>query len=52
VLVPPGNADFAFKMLANAPVSMVLPPGVNHFIPWTHPELIRNAVLQLISQIE
>jgi pimeloyl-ACP methyl ester carboxylesterase len=50
VLVPPANADFARKMLANAPVSMVLPPDVNHFIPWTHPELICNAVLQLLEK--
>jgi pimeloyl-ACP methyl ester carboxylesterase len=49
VLVPPANADFARKHLTRAPVSFVLPPDVNHFIPWTNPKLIRAAVLQLLA---
>lgn len=51
-LVPPGNADFAKRMLTNAPVTVVLQENVNHFIPWTHPELIQQAILQLLDQIE
>jgi pimeloyl-ACP methyl ester carboxylesterase len=48
-LVPPGNADFARKMITNAPLKFVLRDDMNHFVPWSHPELIRNAVLELLS---
>jgi pimeloyl-ACP methyl ester carboxylesterase len=48
-LVPPGNADFARKMITNAQLKFVLRDDMNHFIPWSHPELIRNAVLELLS---
>ena len=51
-LVPPGNADFAKRMLTNAPVTVLLREDVNHFIPWTHPEMIQQAILQLLDQIE
>ena len=51
-LVPPGNADFAKRMMTNAPVTLVLRENVNHFIPWTHPEMIQQAILQLLDQIE
>ncbi len=51
-LVPPGNADFAKRMLINAPVTVVLKEDVNHFIPWTHPEMIQQAILKLLDQIE
>ncbi len=48
-LVPPGNAEFARKMITNAPLKFVLRDDMNHFIPWSNPELIRNAVLELLS---
>ncbi len=49
-LVSPANADFAKKMLVNAAsVDLVLKDDMNHFVPWLHPELIRNAILQLLS---
>jgi pimeloyl-ACP methyl ester carboxylesterase len=51
-LVPPGNADFAKRMLTNAPVQIVLKDKVNHFIPWTHPEMIQQAILQMLVQLE
>jgi pimeloyl-ACP methyl ester carboxylesterase len=51
-LVPPGNADFAKRMLINAPVTVLLREDVNHFIPWTHPEMIQQAILQLLDQME
>jgi pimeloyl-ACP methyl ester carboxylesterase len=44
-LVPPGNADFAGKMLIHAPDTIWMLPGMNHFIPWSRPELIRQAIL-------
>ena len=48
-LVPPGNADFAKKMMVNAPLKIVLVDDMDHFVPWSHPELIRNAILELLS---
>lgn len=48
-LVPPGNADFARKMMTHAKVKLVLVDNMNHFVPWSHPELIRNAVLELLA---
>lgn len=51
-LVPAGNADFAAAQLVNAPVEMVLDPELNHFIPWTRPDLIKTAVERHLSQLE
>jgi pimeloyl-ACP methyl ester carboxylesterase len=49
VLVPFANAAFSKKMLVHAPVEMVVLPKVNHFIPWSHPQVIRQAVLQQLK---
>ena len=46
-LVPAANADFTKKMLANASCEVVMYPGMNHFVPWTHPFLIENAILYM-----
>ena len=46
-LVPKENADFAKKMLVNAPCEVVLYPGMNHFVPWSHPFLIENAIVYM-----
>ncbi|MFN6089554.1 MAG: alpha/beta fold hydrolase [Cyclobacteriaceae bacterium] len=48
VLVDPANADFAKKMIINAPVELVMIDDMNHFVPWSNPELIRSAILKLI----
>jgi pimeloyl-ACP methyl ester carboxylesterase len=45
-LVPPGNADFAKKMLTNTTVEMILQKDLNHFIPWKRPDLITQAILK------
>lgn len=45
-LVPAGNAAFARRVLVNAPVTVQLIPGLNHFIPWRRPDLIRAAIQQ------
>src|SRR6478736_1107231 len=47
-LVPPENADFAKKMMVNSPLKIVLVDGMDHFVPWSNPELIRNAILELL----
>jgi len=49
-LVPAGNADFAKKMLINAPVELLVKEDMNHFVPWSNPELIRQAILQLLDK--
>ena len=46
-LVPAGNADFARKMLVNAPVEFILKDDMDHFVPWSNPELIHHAILTL-----
>jgi len=48
-LVAPGNAAFAQKMLINSPPKVVLKPELNHFIPWTAPELIKGAILDQLA---
>ncbi len=48
-LVPKENADFAKKMLVNAPVKLVMVEGMDHFVPWSHPGLIRDAVLEMLE---
>ncbi len=48
-LVNPGNADFAKKMITNAPVTLMLRDDMNHFVPWMHPEMIQKAVLELLD---
>lgn len=48
--VDPQNADFARKMLVNAPVDFVIVEDMDHFVPWSHPQLIRRAVLNQLTK--
>jgi pimeloyl-ACP methyl ester carboxylesterase len=48
VLVSPANADFAKKMIVNAPVELVLVDDMNHFVPWSNPELIHDAIIKML----
>ncbi len=48
-LVPAENATFAKRMLVNAPVEFVLKDGMDHFVPWSNPELIHDAILKMIQ---
>ncbi|MEP1033586.1 alpha/beta hydrolase [Ekhidna sp.] len=43
-LVPKENAAFAKQMLPDSLLDVYLLEGVNHFIPWTHPEEIIKAI--------
>jgi pimeloyl-ACP methyl ester carboxylesterase len=45
-LVPIENADFALRMLTNTQVEMIRLPGVDHFIPWSHPQVVKAAILK------
>jgi pimeloyl-ACP methyl ester carboxylesterase len=47
-LVPYENVHFAKKMLVNAPVEFVIREDMNHFVPWSNPELIKEAILKMI----
>ncbi len=49
-LVSPKNADFAKKMLVNSSVDFVIKEDMSHFVPWQHPELIREAILKLLDK--
>lgn len=51
-LVSPANADFAERVLINAPVEVERIPGLGHLIPWQRPDLIRDAVLAQLQAIE
>lgn len=49
-LVHPDNAAFAKRMMTNTTVDVQLIDEMDHFVPWSHPELIRKAILKMISQ--
>ena len=48
-LVPAANADFAKKMLVNAPVEFIFKDDMDHFVPWCNPDLIQEAIVTLID---
>jgi pimeloyl-ACP methyl ester carboxylesterase len=49
-LVHQSNAEFAQKMIVNAPVEMMIRDNMNHFILWSNPQLIEEAVLTLLRK--
>ena len=49
-LVPPANADFAERMLTAAPLKVVRVADMNHFVPWTRPDLIVSAIDELLDR--
>ncbi len=45
VLVSPKNAAFAKEMLVNSrKLEFIIVNDMNHFVPWSHPYLIKNAI--------
>lgn len=48
-LVPAENAEFARKMLVNAPVEFVYGEEMDHFVPWSNPELIHDAIVRMLT---
>ncbi len=52
VLVPAENADYVQREFPPGVVELRILEGVNHFIPWTDPELIVKAVLDLQAKRE
>lgn len=51
VLVSPENAAFAERMLVNAQVEIIRIDGMNHFVPWSNPELIHDAILKMLNGV-
>lgn len=49
-LVPPGNADYVEEALKSSQrLEIHRIEGLNHFVPWRRPDLIKNAILELQS---
>jgi pimeloyl-ACP methyl ester carboxylesterase len=48
IFVPYQNAEFTRKMLKNAEVEVIMKKDMNHFVPWSNPELITEAILKLL----
>jgi pimeloyl-ACP methyl ester carboxylesterase len=51
-LVPADNAKFAENKLVNAPLEVVRVDDMNHFVPWSNPELIHAATLKLLAKLQ
>ncbi len=52
-LVHPENADFIERELRGAErLDVWRIEDMNHFVPWTHPELIERAIYQLLEEVE
>ena len=50
VLVPAANADFIEqKLQGQVPLTMIRKKSMNHFVPWSDPELIRSGVQLLLD---
>ncbi len=48
-LVPKGNADFLERVALSSKLDIRRYPELSHFIPWSAPDLIVDAVLHLLS---
>jgi pimeloyl-ACP methyl ester carboxylesterase len=49
-LVPFENVEFARRMLINTSVDYYFDDEMDHFVPWSNPELIHAAILKMISK--
>ena len=52
MVVPFANTAFARRMLRNAQLDMIIDDKMNHFVPWSHPHYIRNAVLKYLKMVK
>ncbi|MEM7550825.1 MAG: alpha/beta hydrolase [Bacteroidota bacterium] len=48
-LVPVGNADFIAKKSVKSDVELIKLENTNHFIPWSHKELITRKILEQLN---
>jgi pimeloyl-ACP methyl ester carboxylesterase len=51
-LVPFGNATFIENKLRFSNPTMVFEEGMDHFVPWSHPHLIKRAVVDMLNSIQ
>ncbi len=49
-LVSYENAYFAKEKIVNAPVTLKMVESMDHFVPWSNPELITSAIYEMISE--
>jgi len=47
--VPYQNAFFAKEKMVNASVTLVMVDSLDHFVPWSNPELINQAIVDMID---
>lgn len=50
-LVPFGNAAYIENKLKMSNPEMIFEEGMDHFVPWSHPHLIRNAALKMLDKL-
>ena len=50
-LVPFENAAFIEKKLADSHPKTIFEQGMDHFVPWSHPHLIKNSVLDMLNEL-
>lgn len=48
-LVPKENAGFAKIKLVNAPVTMIEIDKMDHFVPWSNPDLITQELMRILA---
>lgn len=52
-LVPAGNQDFiTVRIRPERLVLRIREPGMNHFVPWEHPELVRRALIRVADTLD
>lgn len=51
ILASVENADFVKKLAKNAHVRLITEPGLNHLIPWEHPDLMINAIKTYLQEV-
>ncbi len=51
-LVPKANADYLARMIDHVQPTIHRHPELNHFIPWSAPDLIVDAILELLAKSE
>lgn len=52
IIVPFANTNFARRMLRNAKVTYVIDKKMNHFVPWSHPQYVRDAILKYLEVVK
>lgn len=51
-LVPLENAFFGDSVLVSAPTNLLIEQGMDHFVPWNRPELIKKSMYSILSRID